>query len=99
MKITARGLAVVEQHIARFAECPENSSMISRLRSIIAGDLQATQIDLNFYTHELREFVRYRRLGATSGDPGYEFWNNAHTATLEDYGLPGNTDRTLYVAP
>ncbi|MCG8421353.1 MAG: hypothetical protein MJE77_25830 [Proteobacteria bacterium] len=61
--------------------------MLQRLRRIANGELQPTAQDLNFYTHELREFVRYRRMGHKTGDPGYDVWNNAHTATLEDYGL------------
>lgn len=66
--------------------------MVQRLREVAAGQLLPTRADLNFYAHELREFVRYRRLGWRTGQsPGaeamYELWNNAHTATLEDYGL------------
>jgi hypothetical protein len=49
--------------------------------------MEATSADMNFYTHELRESVRYRKLGHPTGDPGYDLWNNTHTATLEDYGL------------
>ena len=67
--------------------------MVERLRRIAAGEIQPTQADLNFYSHELREYVRYRNLGVPEGaqslpgkDP-YDLWNNAHTATLEDYGL------------
>ena len=59
---------------------------------------EAEQADLNFYTHELREYVRYRALGNVTGQPAstdaaYVLWNNVHTATLEDYGL---TDGALY---
>ena len=66
--------------------------MIRRLRDIAAWRLQASQTDLNFYSHELREFVRYRELGWPTGQPSSvdaarDLWNNAHTATLEDYGL------------
>jgi len=66
--------------------------MIQRLRDIAADRLQPTQVDRNFYSHELRESVRYPRLGWRAGQPNndiaaYELWNNAHTATLEDYGL------------
>jgi hypothetical protein len=48
-----------------------------------------TQTDLNFYTHELREYARYRALGYPAGQPidpdaAYRLWNNAHTASLED---------------
>ena len=62
--------------------------MVGRLRAIADGKLPATAQDMNFYTHELREFVRYRRLGHRAGGEGnYELWNDTHTATLEDYGL------------
>ena len=54
--------------------------------------MEATQADKNFYTHELREYVRYRKLGAATGHgDDRELWNNAHTATLEDYGLKEGT--------
>jgi hypothetical protein len=41
---------------------------------------------------EIREYVRYRRLEWTTGLPTNDdlasnLWNNAHTATLEDYRL------------
>jgi hypothetical protein len=66
--------------------------MVQRLREIAAGKSQPTQTDLNFYSHELREFVRYRQLGwridqPSGADAAYDLWNNAHTATLEDYLL------------
>jgi hypothetical protein len=90
--ISTRGIDVVEQHVGRFRPDPANHGMIQSLRDIAAGRLQATEADLNFYAHELREFVRYRRLGWGKGQPpdadaAYELWNNAHTATLEEYGL------------
>ena len=100
VKITERGVDAVESHLARFEEDVPNIAMIQRLRSIAAGDLSAEQVDLNFYTHELREYVRYRSLGYAVGQPAdpdaaYALWNNTHTATLEDYGL---TDKDLYHA-
>ncbi len=66
--------------------------MVQRLRDIADGKIKPTQADLNFYSHELRESVRYRRLGQPAGQPldgdaAYDLWNNAHTATLEDYGF------------
>ncbi len=92
IRITNRGIDVVEQHVARFGPDVANQGMVQRLRDIAAGRLQPTQADLNFYSHELREFVRYRRLGWRTGQPNsadaaYDLWNNAHTATLEDYLL------------
>jgi hypothetical protein len=61
---------------------------IKRFRAIAAGQLRATGADRNFYSHELREFVRYRRRGFPigAGDDS-DLWNNAHTAALEDHGL------------
>ena len=40
----------------------------------------------------VNSFVRYKKLGYPTGQPtnpddAYELWNNAHTATLEDYKL------------
>lgn len=66
--------------------------MVERLKNIVAGTLKAQPVDLRFYTHELRELIRYKKLGYPTGQPSdpdeaYELWNNAHTATLEDYQL------------
>ncbi|MDB5172585.1 MAG: type secretion system tube protein Hcp, partial [Phycisphaerales bacterium] len=77
----------MEGHLARFGPDATNEASIARLREIAAGRLQPTQYDLNFYSHELREFVRYRRLGWATGRPAdaeaaYDLWNHAHTATL-----------------
>jgi len=94
IRITTRGINVVEQHLARFVPDAANRAMIQRLRDILAGRLQLTQADINFYSHELREFVRYRRLGwradvPTDIDARHALWNNTHTASLEDYRLRG----------
>jgi hypothetical protein len=54
------------------------------------------------FPKKLREYVRYRRLGWESGKPAgaeasYNLWNNAHTATLEEYRIIGpNTNSQLY---
>lgn len=92
IKITTRGIDFVELHVARFGPDAANHGMIQRLRDIAGGRLQPTQADLNFYSHELREFVRYRRLGWRTSQPVgddamRELWNNTHSATLEDYLL------------
>jgi hypothetical protein len=78
---------VVEQHVARFGPDEVDAAMVGRLRRIANGELGATPTDRNFCVHQLRAFVRYRRLGHPTGDPGYEVWNDAHTAALEDYGM------------
>ncbi len=102
IKFTHQGIDIVEKHISRFGPDAANQYMVSRLRSIASGEITATQVDRNFYSHELREFVRYRRLGWENGTPAnynaaQELWNNTHTATLEEYGLSG-ADKELYHA-
>lgn len=92
IKVTDRGIDIVERHVDRFGPDPPNEGMIQRLRQIAAGELQPTRTDLGFYAHESREFVRYRRLGWPDGQPddadaAYNPWNDAHTAALEDYRL------------
>jgi hypothetical protein len=93
VKITDKGVGLVEAHVRRFNPVGEAElKMVERLRSIAAQTLLAEPVDLRFYTHELREYLRYKKLGYPTGQPenpdeAYELWNNAHTATLEDYKL------------
>jgi hypothetical protein len=98
--VTDRGIDVMERHISRFGDDEANQVMVDRLRRAARGQNEPTRIDLNFYAHELREFVRYRRQGFPRGaGDDYNLWNNAHTATLEDYGLnelDANGNRTLF---
>jgi hypothetical protein len=75
IKITPRGIDVVEGHLARFEPDAMNRLAVQRLRDIAAGRLESTPFDLNFYSHELREFVRYRRLGWPTGQPVGEAGN------------------------
>ena len=69
IKFTHQGVDVVKAHTSRFGADAANQYMINRLRAIANGEIPATTIDRNFYSHELREFVRYRRLGWGSGVP------------------------------
>jgi hypothetical protein len=92
IRITHLGINVAEKHISRFGLDKANQVMIERLRRIARGELKPTVQDKNFYAHELREFVRYRKCGYETGQPltdeaQYELWNDTHTASLEDYGL------------
>lgn len=97
VSIDHEGIAIVEKHIARFDHDPANDVMIGRLRNIANGKLSPERVDLNYYTHECREYQRYCNLGWETGEPegieGYDLWNNAHTATLEDFKL---TDDDLF---
>lgn len=93
-KIQENGVNAVERHLLRFTGGgplePAEQGMLDRLRSISSGDLEATSHDLNFYTHELRESVLYRKAGYPAGQPevdSYELWDELHTQSLKDYGL------------
>ena len=98
VKVTDKGITVVKKHLARFELDELNKARLERLKTISEGALEPSTIDLNFYTHELREFVRYRKLGYELGQPAdpwdaHLLWSNTHSATLEDYGL---SDSSLY---
>ena len=82
------GIATVLKHLNRFESDPANKVMTNRLQQIAQGNLQPTDWDKRYYTHEIREYERYQQLKVPDGiDPGYEIWNDTHTATLEDYQL------------
>ena len=67
-RITHKGIYRVEAHIRRFSPVGEAElKMVERLRKIIAGQLAAEPVDLRFYTHELRECLRYKKIGYSSG--------------------------------
>ncbi|QXW42226.1 S-type pyocin domain-containing protein [Klebsiella grimontii] len=96
--IDRAGIDKVKLHTGRFAESDANKVMIARLEKILKGELQATDTDKRYYTHEIRELERYRQLGIKDSalPPNEaEVWNNTHTATLEDYKL-GNSETLLY---
>jgi hypothetical protein len=99
-RITNEGVQEATAHLQRFTgggplAAPEQA-MLDRLTSIVAGDMEPTSYDLNFYTHELDEAGRYARLGfgpesgVNIGSPEmYDVWNDVHTAALEDYAISG----------
>ena len=97
VNITHEGIVIVEKHTSRFGEDPGNEFMINRLKKIADGEIPHEQVDLNYYTHECREYQRYCNLGWEAGIPAdnieaHELWNNTHTATLEDYKLKGTVE-------
>ncbi|WP_339478226.1 S-type pyocin domain-containing protein [Pseudomonas fluorescens] len=88
--ITKAGINAVKLHVARFNQSDANDIMIQGLERILNENLNPTDTDLRYYTHELRELERYRNFGySDDSSPSDEspIWNNAHTATLEDYKL------------
>ena len=67
-----------------------NIRMIDRLEKVEKGQIPITEFDKRFYTHEIREFERYKKLGYENTNHKNipdEVWDNAHAATLEDYKL------------
>ena len=98
--IDRAGVDKVKLHTGRFGESPDNKVRIDRLEKILKGELQPTDTDKRFYTHEIRELERYRSVGVPDGvspDDDGATWNNTHTATLEDYKL--SSDRSLLYTP
>lgn len=91
IKINQAGVDKVKLHTKRFGELEDNKLMIDRLELILTGELEATDIDKRFYTHEIRELERYRTLGVSDGINDNSVWNDAHTATLEDYKVNEKT--------
>uniref|UniRef100_UPI0013A595AE RHS repeat-associated core domain-containing protein n=1 Tax=Reichenbachiella versicolor TaxID=1821036 RepID=UPI0013A595AE len=90
--VTERGIAQVKKHLSRpeFDYDAGNDVMIARLEKILSGDIEATDIDLNFYTHELRELELM-----SEGLP----YRQAHIQSLEDYGFEykrGVEEQNLY---
>ncbi|ELS31336.1 MULTISPECIES: RHS repeat-associated core domain-containing protein, partial [Pseudanabaena] len=104
VKITNKGIDRVVNHINGFDYDPGNQYMISRLKAIANGEIMPTQVDINFYTHELREGFRFQKLGYRPGVnypplgsvEQYNVWNNTHTATIEDFGGIGVELTDLY---
>jgi hypothetical protein len=89
LRFTLRGLEVVRTHLRRFGfpmDTPREALMVERLETLVIDSRGATRWDRQFYAHELREFVRYRRLKIHDEGTRDE-WNNAHTAALKDYRI------------
>lgn len=89
--ITQAGIDLVKLHTGRLDHSAANDVMIERLEKILKGELVITDTDKRYYTHEIRELERYREIGVedmtTVKDIDDVVWNNAHSATLEDYKL------------
>lgn len=99
-QITEEGVRIVRTHLERFGVWKHNAIMVGRLQRIVKGDLPLTDYDVRFYTHELREFERYKARGWEHGEPNskdeaWELWITEHTATLEEYGI-SDADAELY---
>lgn len=58
---------MVKAHLARFESVEANRKMINRLEKIKDGEIKPTDWDKRFYTHEIREYRRYKNLGIEDG--------------------------------
>jgi RHS repeat-associated protein len=77
--ITRSNIRKVKRHLNKYFEGdPGNEIMINRLKQIRKGNLKATQIDINFVKHELRESQLMKK-GKT--------YEQAHNQTLNEQGM------------
>ena len=85
------GIDDISTHLSRFDDGAEisanNAYMIDRLNQIKNGQIQPTDFDKRFYTHELEEFNRFQNKGIANGVNDEDFYQNAHTASLESYSI------------
>ncbi|MFJ2428381.1 S-type pyocin domain-containing protein [Pseudomonas sp. NPDC087804] len=87
---TPEGVFTVESHTLKFPKSAANEIMVDRLYKVLQGELEMTDTDKRFYTHEIREFERLKAMGYGDNempDKDSPVWNNVHAATLEDYQL------------
>jgi len=100
IEIFEEGFSIVKSHLERFESVEANRKMIKRLEDIIYGKIKPTDWDKRFYTHEIREYRRYKNLGIEDGvEADYDIWNHTHSSTLEDYKiyeLDENRNSILY---
>jgi len=91
VRITQAGIDRVIEHTSRFGDDVANTYMIDRLKQITLGEIQPTQTDLNFYTHKLREGLRFDRLQSRSKLPldAKSLWELIHRPTVSEFGLVG----------
>lgn len=85
VKINKRGVKLIDDYLnGRESISPSdydmaNDVMIRRLQNIVDGRSTATDVDINFYTHELREMYLKKY-------EGYNH-NRAHEQSLKDYNI------------
>ena len=81
VSITKSGILKIKSHLSKseFDYDMANDVMINRLENIANGKTTATSIDLNFYTHEIRELylMKFQKMN----------YKSAHEKSLFDYGI------------
>ena len=86
LRVSEKGLALVERHLAQFDAVPQNTAMLARLRGALARGARIDGADAVFYTHELTEATSMSRLMAAGNDfeTAYEI---AHPAAIAKHGV------------
>ena len=78
IKISSGGIQNIERHLATMDVDRANQVVIKRLKDIASGTLKPTNVDLNFYAHELREMELMKQ--------GLKY-PEAHKRALSEYGI------------
>ncbi len=98
IKITSGGLEKVKAHLEKFAkDAPggvweHNKIMIERLQKVIDGDLDVTNTDKLFYSHEVSEALIMDKL-LKDGMPFDEAYQKAHKEAADLYNAnPSGVD-------
>lgn len=87
IRLSEIGLDLVEQHLVRFGDVPENAVMMRRLRDAFSAGKRVTGADANFYLHEAAEATMMNR-GVLD--------KAAHDAVLAKYDKFGVSHYSLY---
>ncbi|MHB8973311.1 MAG: polymorphic toxin-type HINT domain-containing protein [Pirellulaceae bacterium] len=86
IRVTPRGLSVVENHLRNFGSNAANEAMLGRLRAAMAEGRRVSGADASFYMHELAESTMVRRLMA-QGSSFEAAQEMAHLAAFKKYGV------------
>lgn len=78
IRLSQKGLDLVESHVGQFGNDAANSGMLQRLNDAFAAGQKVTGADANFYLHEASEATMMGR------GLGYDA---AHAAAIEKYGV------------
>jgi hypothetical protein len=78
VKVSKKGLEIVEVHLKRFGDDAPNAMMLERLRAAHASGRPISGADAVFYTHEVSE-AGFMSRGMS--------WEEAHPAALAKYGV------------
>jgi RHS repeat-associated protein len=88
-EITSDGIVNITKHLEKFPDGKVgNDIMVERLHKINKGEMNATEIDINFYNHESREAELMRNNLS---------YTEAHNLTLQEQGIaPKDAAKALY---